>query len=149
MAKAKRENIVSDRLYLRRADGKAMFPHAVSIEGKRLICLSGQLAWDKDGKIVGVGDMRAQFRQVGENIKTAFRQVGENIKAALEAAGAGLEDLVKTNTYITDMDAFFQCRDIRNDYFGPGFPTSTAVEISRLAEPDALIEIEAIAVVDA
>ena len=138
MAKAKRENIVSDRLYLRRADGKAMFPHAVSIEGKRLICLSGQLAWDKDGKIVGVGDMRAQFRQVGENIK-----------AALEAAGAGLEDLVKTNTYITDMDAFFQCRDIRNDYFGPGFPTSTAVEISRLAEPDALIEIEAIAVVDA
>lgn len=138
MAKAKRENIVSDRLYLRRADGKAMFPHAVSIEGKRLICLSGQLAWDKDGKIVGVGDMRAQFRQVGENIK-----------AALEAAGAGLEDLVKTNTYITDMDAFFQCRDIRNDYFGPGFPTSTAVEISRLAEPNALIEIEAIAVVDA
>ena len=138
MAKAKRENIVSDRLYLRRADGKAMFPHAVSIEGKRLICLSGQLAWDKDGKIVGVGDMRAQFRQVGEKIK-----------AALEAAGAGLGDLVKTNTYITDMDAFFQCRDIRNDYFGPGFPTSTAVEISRLAEPDALIEIEAIAVVDA
>lgn len=134
---AKRDNIVTDKVYARIVDGKAMFPHAVSIEGKRVICLSGQLAWDKDGNTVGKGDMRAQFRQVGENIK-----------AALEAAGAGLEDLVKTNTYVTDMDAFFQCVDIRDAYFGPGFPTSTTVEVSRLAHPDMMIEIEAIAIVD-
>ena len=133
----KRDNILSDEIYTRKFDGKAMFPHAVSIEGKRLICLSGQLAWDKDGNTVGPGDMRAQFRQVGENIK-----------AALTAAGAGLEDLVKTNTYVTDMDAFFQCVDIRGEYFGPGFPCSTTVEVSRLADPDAMIEIEAVAVVD-
>ncbi len=133
----KRDNILSDEIYTRKIDGKAMFPHAVSIEGKRLICLSGQLAWDKDGNTVGPGDMRAQFRQVGENLK-----------AALAAAGAGLEDLIKTNTYVTDMDAFFQCVDIRGEYFGPGFPCSTTVEVSRLADPDAMIEIEAIAVVD-
>ena len=138
MARAKRENIVSDRIYARKANGKAMFPHAVSVEGKRLICLSGQLAWDRDGNTVGPGDMRAQFRQVGENIK-----------AALAAAGAGLTDIIKTNTYVTDMDAFFQCVDIRAEYFGPGFPTSTTIEVSRLADPDAMIEIEAIAVVDA
>lgn len=134
---AKRENIVTDKVYARIVDGKAMFPHAVSIEGKRVICLSGQLAWDKDGNTVGKGDMRAQFRQVGENIK-----------AGLEAAGASLEDLVKTNTYVTDMDAFFTCVDIRDEYFGPGFPTSTTVEVSRLAVPDMMIEIEAIAIVD-
>lgn len=137
MARAKREDILSDEIFTRKVDGKAMFPHAVSIEGKRLICLSGQLAWDKDGNTVGPGDMRAQFRQVGENLK-----------AALAAAGAGLEDIVKTNTYVTDMDAFFGCVDIRAEYFGPGFPTSTTVEVSRLADPDAMIEIEAIAVVD-
>lgn len=138
MARAKREDILSDEIYTRKIDGKAMFPHAVSVEGKRLICLSGQLAWDKDGNTVGPGDMRAQFRQVGENLK-----------AALAAAGAGLEDIVKANTYVTDMDAFFGCVDIRTEYFGPGFPTSTTVEVSRLADPDAMIEIEAIAVVDA
>lgn len=137
MARAKREDILSDQIFTRKVDGKAMFPHAVSVEGKRLICLSGQLAWDKDGNTVGPGDMRAQFRQVGENLK-----------AALAAAGAGLEDIVKTNTYVTDMDAFFTCVDIRAEYFGPGFPTSTTVEVSRLADPDAMIEIEAIAVVD-
>lgn len=137
MPSAKRDNIVSDDLHSRVMEGKAMFPHAVSVEGKRLICVSGQLAWDKDGNAVGVGDMRAQFRQVGENIKTA-----------LEAAGASLEDIVKTNTYVTDMDEFFKCVDIRQEYFGPGWPTSTTVEVSRLAHPDMVIEIEAIAVID-
>jgi enamine deaminase RidA (YjgF/YER057c/UK114 family) len=136
MAKADRKNIVSDKLHSRILDGRSLFPHAVSVEGKRLICLSGQLAWDKDGKTVGKGDMRAQFRQVCENLKEA-----------LACAGAGLEDIVKTNTYVTDMDAFFTCADIRHEYFGPGWPTSTTVEVSRLAHPDMLVEIEAIAVI--
>ena len=50
-------------MYSRMADGKAMFPHAVSVEGKRMIFVSGQLAWDKDGNTVGPGDMRAQDRK--------------------------------------------------------------------------------------
>ncbi len=138
MPKAKRTNIVADNVHTRVVNGKAIFPHAVSIEGKRLICVSGQLAWDAKGNCVGKGDMRAQMRQVCENIK-----------AVLAAAGAGLEDIVKTNTYVTDMDAFFKCIDVRMEYFGPGWPTSTTVEVRRLAHPDMLVEIEAMAAVDA
>jgi len=137
MARAKRKNIVSEKLYSRVVNGKSLFPHAVSVEGKRLIMLSGQLAWDKDGNLVGKDDMRAQFRQVCENLK-----------AALAEAGGELEDIVKTNTFVTRMDDFFKCVDIRHEYFGPGWPTSTTVEVSRLAVPGALVEVEAIAVVD-
>jgi enamine deaminase RidA (YjgF/YER057c/UK114 family) len=136
MARANRKNIVSDKLYSRVVNGKSLFPHAVSVEGKRMILLSGQLAWDKAGNLVGKGDMRAQFRQVCENLKEA-----------LAAAGGELEDIVKTNTFVTNMDDFFECVDIRHEYFGPGWPTSTTVEVSRLAVPGALVEVEAIAVV--
>lgn len=134
---AKRENHVPDTVYARIMDGKAMFPTAVSVEGKRMIFLSGQLAWDVEGNVVGKGDMRAQFEQVGTNLKNA-----------LEAAGASLEDVVKAVTYVTDMDAFFECIDIREKYLGPGWPTSTTFEVSRLAHPDMMIEIDMIAVVD-
>ena len=138
MSDLKRDHIVSENVYARIVgDGRALFPHVISVEGNgKVVYVSGQLAWNSDGDTVGKGDMRAQFRQVGENIK-----------AALAAAGAGLSDIVKTNTYVTDMDAFFGCMDIREEYFGPGWPTSTTVEVSRLAHPDMMIEIEAIAVV--
>ena len=134
---ANRENFVPDTVYAREVDGKAMFPTAVSVEGKRMIFLSGKLAWDRDGNTVGKGDMRAQFEQVGQNLKNG-----------LEAAGASLDDVVKAVTYVTDMDAFFECVDIRQKYFGPGWPTSTTFEVSRLAHPDMMIEIDMIAVVD-
>ncbi|HEX7214620.1 MAG TPA: RidA family protein, partial [Methylomirabilota bacterium] len=84
----------------------------------------------------GAGDMRAQIRQVGENIK-----------AALAAAGATLADIVKTNTYVTDIEEFFKHVDVRMEYFG-ALPTSTTVEVRKLAHPDLLVEVEAIAVVD-
>ena len=87
--------------------------------------------------LVGKGDMRAQIEQVGENIKTC-----------LEAAGATLADIVKTNTFVTNYEEFAKHPDMRMRYFGPATPTSTTVEISRLADPDAMIEIEAIAVID-
>ena len=121
----------------RGGESEPLFPHAASVSGGRVVFVSGQLALDKDGNTVGKGDMRAQLRQVGENLK-----------ASLEAAGATLDDIVKTNTYVTDMDAFFGCMDVRREYLGPGFPTSTTVEVSRLADPDMMIEIEAVAVVD-
>ena len=80
---AKRENHTPDSVYARIRDGKPMFPAAVSVEGKRMIFVSGQLAWDKDGNTVGKGYMRALFEQVGQNLKNS-----------LEAAGASLEDVV-------------------------------------------------------
>ncbi len=136
MPKAKRSTIISDKLYARVVNGSVMFPHAVSVEGKRLIVVSGQLAWDKNGAVVGKSDMRTQFRQVCENIKEA-----------LAAAGATWSDVIKTNTYVTNMDEFFECTDIRQEYFGPGNPTSTTIEVTRLAHPDMWIEIEAMAVI--
>ena len=129
---------VSDKVYTRVMPGqsRALFPHAVAVEGKRIVFLSGQLAWDVNGATVGKGDMRAQLRQVGENLK-----------AALEEAGGTLSDIVKITTFVTDMDQFFTCIDIRDEYFGPGWPASTTVEVPRLAHPDMLIEVEAIAAV--
>jgi enamine deaminase RidA (YjgF/YER057c/UK114 family) len=131
-----RHNIQPETLSTRVVDGHVLYSHVVVVEGKRTLFISGQLARDRHGNAVGKGDMRAQLRQVGENIK-----------AALEAAGATLDHLVKTTTYVTDIEAYFKHVDIRMEYFR-ALPTSTTVEVRRLAHPDFLVEVEAIAVVD-
>src|SRR5688572_17277765 len=131
-----RQNIQPDALSKRVVNGHVLYSHVVVAEGKRTIFIAGQLARDRHGNTVGKGDMRAQLRQVGENIK-----------AALEAAGATLDDLVKTTTYVTDIEEYFKHVDVRMEYF-KALPTSTTVEVRRLAHPDFLVEVEAIAVVD-
>jgi enamine deaminase RidA (YjgF/YER057c/UK114 family) len=102
-----------------------------------MVFIAGQLSRNKAGEIVGPKDMRAQIRQVGENLRIA-----------LEAAGARPEDLVKTTTYVTDIDEFFKHPDVRAEVFGQSLPTSTTVEVRRLSHPDLLVEIEAIAMID-
>jgi enamine deaminase RidA (YjgF/YER057c/UK114 family) len=131
-----RHNIQPETLSTRVVDGHVLYSHVVVVEGKRTIFISGQLARDRHGNAVGKGDMRAQLRQVGENIR-----------AALEAAGATLDNLVKTTTYVTDIEAYFKHVDVRMEYFR-ALPTSTTVEVRRLAHPDFLVEVEAIAVVE-
>ena len=69
-------------------------------------------------------------------------------RPAWQRAGASLADIVKTNTYVTDFDEFQKHGDMRLRYFGPATPTSTTVEVQRLAHPDFMIEVEAIAFVD-
>src|SRR6202012_5092706 len=103
--------------------------------GEKMVFVSGQLARNKKGEIVGAGDMRAQIRQVGENLKNA-----------LEPAGATLDDLVRPTTFVTDIDEFFKHVDIRHDYLGVSLPSSTTVEVPRLSHPDLVVEIEAMAV---
>jgi 2-iminobutanoate/2-iminopropanoate deaminase len=132
-----RQNIQPEALAKRVIDGHVLYSHVVVAEGKRMVFIAGQLARDSRGNVVGKGDMRAQLRQVGENVK-----------AALEAAGARLSDLVKTTTYVTDIEEFFKHVDVRMEYFGPALPTSTTVEVRRLAHPDFLVEVEALAVTD-
>lgn len=132
-----RRNIQPDGLSKRVVGGHVLYSHVVSVEGRRMIFVAGQLARDRDGNVVGRGDMGAQLRQVGENIKTA-----------LAAAGATLADLVKTTTFVTDIDELFRHVDVRMEYFGVALPTSTTVEVRRLAHPDFLVEIEAMAVTD-
>jgi len=133
---AKRQNIQPDALAKRVVNGHVLYSLVVSVEGTRTIYVSGQLARDRAGNLVGKGDMRAQLRQVGENVKTA-----------LEAAGASLADLVKTTTFVTDIEEYFKHVDVRMAYFGAALPTSTTVEVRRLAHPDFLVEVEAVAVV--
>lgn len=131
-----RRNIQPDALHQRRVDNRVLYSHVVTVEPRRLIFISGQLARDKEGKIVGIGDMRAQLRQTLENIK-----------AAVEAAGAGLSDLVRTNTYVTDIEEYFKHTDVRMEYYRHAMPTSTTVEVRRLSQPELMVEIDAIAAV--
>jgi 2-iminobutanoate/2-iminopropanoate deaminase len=134
----KREKIQPAGIHVRMMAGQPAYTQVVTVSGTgKMIFVAGQLARDPDGNCVGKGDMRAQIQQVGENIK-----------ACLEAAGASLADMVKTNTFVTNYEEFAKHGDMRLRYFGPATPTSTTVQISRLADPDAMIEIEAIAVVD-
>jgi reactive intermediate/imine deaminase len=99
------------------------------------IYVSGQVAYNAAGQLVGEGDITAQTRQVFDNIK-----------AVLAAAGAGLEDVVKINTYITDQSKFMEMLEVRKEIFGANPPASTAVVVAGLAFPGLLLEVEAIAI---
>jgi reactive intermediate/imine deaminase len=113
------------------------YTHIVEVTGPaRTIYISGQIAYDKDGKIVGApGDMKAQAEQVFKNLQ-----------AALTAAGATFADVVKMNSYITDMSKAQAVRDVRAQYFKDATPASTFVEVKGLVRPELLLEIEVIAV---
>jgi enamine deaminase RidA (YjgF/YER057c/UK114 family) len=134
MARQAITKIQPDGLVKRMAGGHVLYHHVVVVEPGTLVMLSGQLARDRDGNVVGKGDMGAQIRQVCENIKVG-----------LAAGGARLEDVIKTNTYVTDIEAYFKHVAVRLEYFGQVLPTSTTVEVRRLAHPDFMVEIEAIA----
>lgn len=122
---------------VRMQDGKPAYSHVVTVTGPgKIIYIAGQLARDASGNIVGPGDMRAQLEQTFKNLD-----------ACLKAAGATWADVVKTNTFVTDYEAFSQCREVRMRYFGVATPTSTTIQISRLAQPGAMVEIEMIAAV--
>ena len=112
------------------------YTHVVEVNGGRTIYIAGQVAFDKSGNVVGAGDFAAQTTQVFENLKVA-----------LASAGATFANVVKTNTYITDMTQIQALRDIRAKYYGANAPASTLVQISKLAREELMIEIEAIAVV--
>jgi reactive intermediate/imine deaminase len=102
------------------------------------IHVSGQIAIDREGDLVGPGDLRAQTRQVFENLK-----------AILEANGATFGDAVKIGTYLTTLDDLAAMREIRSEYLTSDPPASTAVQVVALVVPDALIEIDLVAVVPA
>jgi 2-iminobutanoate/2-iminopropanoate deaminase len=131
------KRIQPEGLFQRALNGHTLYSHVVVASGQSLVFIAGQLSRDKDGRIVGAGDIGAQIRQVGENLRIA-----------LEAAGAGLKDLVKTTTYVTDIDEFFKHPEIRHEIFGQLLPTSTTVEVRRLSHPDFMVEIEAMAVIE-
>src|SRR5262245_53954558 len=133
-----RKNLFPDALSKRVVGRHVLYAPVVTVVPGKLVFVAGLLARNRAGEIVGKGDMGAQIRQVGENLK-----------AALAAAGATLADLVRTQTFTTDIDEFFKHVDVRMNYFGAALPTSTTVEVRRLSHPDFLVEVEAIAVIAA
>jgi reactive intermediate/imine deaminase len=101
------------------------------------IYVAGQLPYDKDGNLVGKGDIKAQTRRIFEQIKMI-----------VEAGGGKMDDVVKVTVFVTDVRYREVYGEVRSEFFGPNPPASTLVQISNLAVPDALIEIEAVAALD-
>ena len=101
-----------------------------------ILFLAGQVSYEKDGTAKHKGDFKAQARECFACIKRL-----------VEAAGGTVNNVVKLNTYILDVANRPAYREARTEVFGDHEPASTMVQISALASPDYLIEIEAIAVV--
>ncbi len=114
------------------------FSQAIVAEARgRLVFISGMTARRADGSIAGIGDVEAQTRQVCENLK-----------AAVEEAGGTLDDVVRVDVYVRNMEHFDLIHKVRREYFKAPAPASTMVEVCKMTSPDYLIEINAIAVLD-
>jgi len=112
------------------------FSQATVIEARgKLVFISGMTSRKADGTIAGIGDIEVQTRQVCENLK-----------AAVEAAGGTMDDIVRVDVYVRNMEHFDQIHKVRRQYFKAPAPASTMVEICKMTSPDYLIEINAIAV---
>lgn len=109
------------------------FTHVV--KAGRLVFVSGCVATDAHGRLVGAG-----------NVVVQARQTHENIKACLAAAGATFADVCKVTVFVKDIADRGKIDSVRKEYFGASRPASTLVEISRFARDGVLLEIEAIAV---
>jgi enamine deaminase RidA (YjgF/YER057c/UK114 family) len=101
------------------------------------VYIAGQVGITVDGSAVNKDDPAAQARQIWRNLE-----------AAVVAAGGSLRNIVKTTTYVTNIEHAAAARDVRGELFPANPPTSTLLVVAGLASPDYLIEIEAIAVVD-
>ena len=114
-----------------------MYSQAVKVAGAQTILyIAGQVAYDAAGNPAHRGDFKAQARE-------AFRC----LKALVETGGGRMENIVKINTYITDIRYRADLVPVREEFFGKKGPASTLVQVAALAHPDWLIEVEAIAVV--
>jgi enamine deaminase RidA (YjgF/YER057c/UK114 family) len=112
------------------------YTHVVEVTNGRTFYISGQVALDRSGNLIGRGDFRAQSQQVFENIK-----------AALEAVGASFRDVVKLNYYVVDASQVQALREVRDKFVNTESPPASAlVEVRRLVRDDFLIEVEATAV---
>jgi 2-iminobutanoate/2-iminopropanoate deaminase len=114
----------------------ANYKMATRMDSGRLLYISGQVAWDATGNIVGKGDVRAQARQTFANLR-----------GVLQAAGGDLANLMKITTYITKIEDFPAVAQARSEVFSGELPASTLIVVKSLFHPDFLIEVEGVAAV--
>jgi 2-iminobutanoate/2-iminopropanoate deaminase len=111
------------------------YSQGISVDSpKKLVFVAGQVSLDKEGKLVGKDDVVAQTEQ-------AFR----NVRAVLREGGCDLEDVVKLTVYVKRQEDFFKVTEARKNILGKNFPASTLVQVTSLAYPDLLVEVEATA----
>jgi 2-iminobutanoate/2-iminopropanoate deaminase len=114
------------------------YTFSTAVKRGNLLFISGMIARDPStGRIAGKGDIALQADFI-------FRRMGEILKAA----GGSYDDVVKTTDYVTTLEGYRATAEIRRRYFTKGFPAATGVVVKSLVNADALIEIDAIAVVD-
>jgi len=117
---------------------KVAFCNALSLDlsrAKRMILVSGQIAFDEKEQFIGRGDIRAQTDQVLKNMQRN-----------LEKLGGSMDDVVQVTVFVKEMSGLKEIHDVRLKYFQEPYPTSTLVEVKGFVHPDALIEINALAV---
>lgn len=135
----KRQFLQPDNMWARVENNELLYVPVVTIHGAdhAHIYLSGQVPRIPSGEVMGKDDMRTQIRVTCENIGKG-----------LEHAGATFDDVVRSTTYVTDMEEYYRCSDERFKYFKNNRPASTLIAISRLGPPDAMIEIEVEAIIE-
>lgn len=106
--------------------------YARAVRAGPFVRVSGTTATDENGELVGAGDAYAQTRR-------ALR----NVERALKEAGAGLSDVVRTRIYVTDIGRWREVGRAHREAFGDAPPATSMVEVSRLIDPEMLVEIEA------
>lgn len=109
--------------------------YKVDVGDSTIIFTTGQIAMDKDGKVLYPDDPAKQAEFIYESLEKILNEVG-----------ASLDDVVKTTVFVTDMNDFAQISKVRNKYFKNAEPVSTLVEVSKLVRDDCRVEIEVIAV---
>lgn len=118
----------------------AGYSQVAEVSSGKMVFISGQIAVDRSGNLVGKDDFRAQVQQVFENLN-----------AAVQAAGGDFHDVIKLNIYCTenvDPTQFPIVREVRDKYVNASNPpTSTFLVVKRLVRPEWMIEVEAVAVV--
>ena len=117
------------------------YAHVAKITSGKLVHVAGQAPFDADGHVVGKGDFAAQFRQVMRNLKIA-----------VEAAGGRPNQFAILTMYVTDTQAYLANKKAvgaaYTEVFGKHFPAITLVEVTKLYNPDCMVEISGIAAID-
>jgi len=116
-------------------EAKVGYSRAVRVGDQ--VHVSGTTATNEDGDVVGVGD---PYRQT--------QQALANVESALQEAGASIDDVVRTRLFVVDMDHWKEIGRAHGELFGDVQPATSMVEVSRLIDPEMLVEIEAVAMVD-